>query len=262
MSGLLGGVISHLVAEKVFGAAYFGHIEYFPGLITYQRGSARRPDFLGLPAIPHGQLLVVESKGRSGSFRGNPTSKAVRNAKQQVSTVRSVRGFGTIVAYAQFTHFDRWARLGVDLFDPPGPDEAPNQPPPSVDLRLYYRSLVIALSALESVALDLQGIAYRFARYPLLDIIIGVPEAIYEAVTKDEPLLLGTVRALPPDAGNEALSTITENDDLMANRPFTNAGTTHVIIDIGLDGVVVAGEYLSGRRARAANAPARPRSED
>lgn len=194
MSGLMGGVICKIVAEKIFKVKYFGHIEYFenanPGHLI-KDDEPKKPDFLGLPA--HGRrtspTVIVESKGRSDQF--NFSRKTIEDAKYQSTTISGVRNYRNLLNYAQFSHFKTGdGRLLVDLYDPPPPDETPkkDQVLKEIDLRFYYEETVTALQSLAAEQIDIFGIPYVCARYPTIDLVTGLPLSIFESVITGEKL--------------------------------------------------------------------------
>lgn len=253
MSGLLGGVISQLVAEKAFGVDYFGHIEYFPRAIRFRAGSTRRPDFLGIPTSPSGRAIVVESKGRSDSFRGDSASHPVSRAKEQAASVLSVTGCSQVLRYAQFTHFDRTTEnLQVDLFDPPGPKDGARSgsnetTTPTIDLRDYYRGLVNAARVLDASRVVLAGIPYLMMRHDLLDLVVGIPESVFIAVTNDRPLPIGSAKLPPTDAYEVVNQAVLTTELMLPSVDDLERGSAELITDIGGDGVVVIGSYPTKR---------------
>ncbi|WP_143707915.1 hypothetical protein [Gordonia terrae] len=241
LSGLLGGVISKLVAESVFQIRQFGHIEYFSPPPEFDSRTGRRPDFLGLPANSGDAAVVVESKGRSRYFAGN--SGQVEQAKQQVRSVLSVPGCAAVHRYVQYTHFDDGV-LVVNLYDPPGPedgtpvDDAPRRRQTRIDLRSYYRDVVDAAVALEAQTVPLGGSEYRMITYGLLDIAVGVPERIYQAVLEDRPLLAGSSEL---EQFNK--SDVAGESELWWQEVGSVADSRQVVSDVGLDGLAVVGSY-------------------
>ena len=248
MSGLLGGVLSKLVAESVFGVGQFGHIEYFIPQPHYDPATRRRPDFLGLPA-GGGPAVVVESKGRSDRFDASPVD--VAKAKDQVRSVLAVPGCAAVQRYVQYTHFTRDGILTARLYDPPGPDDeddAVDSLPPkndlsTIDLRAYYRDIVEAADALiaqNASPVTLGGVSYRVFTYDLLDISVGVPDWIFEAVRQDQPI----------PAGSDEVAQINTADVAGASRSWLieDSGRdvpdkAQVQADAGPDGIVVVGTY-------------------
>ncbi|WP_139319530.1 hypothetical protein [Gordonia sp. CNJ-863] len=241
LSGLLGGVIGKLVAESVFQVRQFGHIEYFTPPPRFDRRTRRRPDFLGLPANSGDPAVVVESKGRSNYFGGH--SGQVEQAKQQVRSVLSVPGWVAVHRYVQYTHFNNGV-LVVDLYDPPGPDgsipvdDAPGKSEPRIDLRSYYRDVVDAAVALQAPSVELGGSEYRMITYGLLDIAVGVPERIYQAILEDRPLLVGSSELAQVNKEDVA-----SQSELWWHEVGIVRDSRQVISDVGLDGIAVVGSY-------------------
>lgn len=242
LSGLLGGVISKLVAESVFQIREFGHIEYFSPPPRYDPATGRRPDFLGLPANSEYPAVVVESKGRSKYFGGNV--RQVEQAKHQVRSVLSVPGCVAVQRYVQYTHFDDGV-LVASLYDPPGPDDGSlsgdtprSSDPPTIDLRPYYRDVVDAAVALQARPIELGGWRYRMMTYGLLNISVGIPESIYQAVLEDRPLLVGST-----ELAQMHMAEVARESQLWWQETGRARDDRQVLSDVGLDGIAVVGAY-------------------
>ncbi|SDU29042.1 hypothetical protein [Gordonia westfalica] len=245
MSGLLGGVLSKLVAESVFGVRQFGHIEYFSPPPIYDPTTRRRPDFLGLPA-GGGPAVIVESKGRSDRLNASPDQ--VEKAKGQVRSVLRVPGCASVLRYVQYTHFTADGVLAVTLHDPPGSDDdgIAGDPSPlendqrNVDLRVYYRDVVDAAVALNAQRVRLGGIRYQLFTYNLLGISVGVPDRIFQAVQQDQAIPAGSEYLGP-------LNTVDVAEDsrrwLIEESGRVVPSDTQVLSDVGPDGIAVVGSY-------------------
>lgn len=236
MSGLLGGVMCKLVAERVFNVSIFGHIEYFDGSIL-PNGS--RPDFIGFVKGRQNDAVIVESKGRSSPF--GRSSKQVDAAKRQTQTVRSVSGCNITERYVQYTHPTGDGAIRASLFDPPGVDSGDlsgleNEESP-INLTPYYRPLASAIQHFDPIVQDVADFPYRVAFDDVNKVIIGIPEHAYVASFSDNSFI----------SLNESIE-VPKVSDL---EEQWSGGFEHVpwpddhIVraDSGPDGIVVVGAY-------------------
>lgn len=242
LSGMLGGTMSKLVAERVFKMTYFGHVEYFRKGARPTVGSKRKPDFLGLssPAARPAKAVVVESKGRSNQFNDHPDS--VANAKSQASSISNVAGYPNLTRYAQFTHFLNSDRsMQISLHDPPAGPQGQAEYISELSLTNYYAAVANIFESYESFPINFAATEFQVLRNHNIGFAIGLPRELYELSLEGEYIPVGG-RPIQNQTGTRRAV----NQWWVDNQP----GGSNATLDysIGPDGIIFMGSYTSELR--------------
>lgn len=176
VSYFLGMTQAKITCARLLQAPHLIHLDAFLAMIG-QPTNRSRPDLVGVSSDMEA-TIAVEAKGLSGRWRREVAEKA----KKQTASLPGVRATSQIIRVASVASFDRQDRWEAYLEDPP----APVQPHVSLSvgsvLTTYYRPLVAAL--LEAVGpsdSEDDGGTVK-ARLPSIDLTLGVPTAIVEAM--------------------------------------------------------------------------------
>ena len=171
VSYFLGLVASKVFANRVLGVIWLSHIDLYSEQLRPVLLGTSRPDLAG--DNQHGEWIVFESKGRSGSFQ----EAALDRAKEQTRMVRSVSGQEPVARIGAVTHFTG-GRMQMTLSDPP------KKHPKAVSIHLslekflnqYYASLrqLVRTSGFKRMVVG--GFAFLTVELPIVDLTVGLRE--------------------------------------------------------------------------------------
>lgn len=180
VSYFLGLTFTKLLSAKLLNIPWLLHIDVYREQFTrngqaFGFGSSRsRPDLIGLDNLR--RWIVIESKGRTNSMRGN----VLEEAKNQTKKLRKIGTEDPELRVAVVTHFTN-GQLIVDWSDPEGfnEDYFDIQTDTEEYLANYYKLIFNILSSKNNDTKEFNGfITYTFDN---INLTIGLDRKIFNA---------------------------------------------------------------------------------
>lgn len=217
VSYFLGLTFTKLLSAKLLNIPWLLHIDVYREQFTrngqaFGFGSSRsRPDLIGLDNLR--RWIVIESKGRTNSMRGN----VLEEAKNQTKKLRKIGTEDPELRVAVVTHFTN-GQLIVDWSDPEGfnEDYFDIQTDTEEYLANYYKLIFNILSSKNNDTKEFNGfITYTFDN---INLTIGLDRKIFNAYKTLNLKTIVHINIFKP----EQLSSIEDQDFF-----------------VGIDGIVV-----------------------
>ncbi len=193
ISYFFGMAVAKLFAERLFRAPWMVHLDRLVNTHAIGLVGRSRPDLIGQNA--RGRWIIIEGKGRSGSFDADALSKA----KTQVRQVRNIDGYRPRARVAAEICFEDSLSIYLDDPEEPRPDSVALQLGSRRLREMYYKRFLPLLSE-RSRTQTLQGQEYGVVDFMSFGVSVGIWTGAERLASSEEPIRMESARVDDPQA--------------------------------------------------------------